>query len=68
MPTLPNPYRQAIQITQTVIMRATQVMRGVRLRLRSRIALAAETLFLRHQVALYQERNATSRRDRNATP
>jgi hypothetical protein len=42
-------------------------MRFVRLVLRSRIALAAEALFLRHQLTLYQERNANSRRDMNVT-
>jgi putative transposase len=39
----------------------------LRLLLRSRAALAAENLFLRKQLALYQERHVTSRRATNAT-
>lgn len=59
MPTpLPNWFRQAIQITGTVLMLLAQVMRRIRLRLRSRMALAAEHLFLQKQSALYQAHNA----------
>ena len=39
----------------------------LRLLLRSHAALAAENLFLRKQLALYQERHVTSRRATNAT-
>jgi hypothetical protein len=46
MPNLPNPFRQVIPCTQTVMRRVAQAMRFVRLVLRSRIALAAEALFL----------------------
>jgi hypothetical protein len=38
-----------------------------RLLLRSRATLAAENLFLRKQLALYQERHITPRRATNAT-
>jgi hypothetical protein len=55
MPTLPNWFCQLIQLVQTVLMIAAQVMHRMRLRLRSRAALAAETLFLKKQFALYQE-------------
>ena len=51
----PNPFRQVIQATQTVRMRVAQVMRAVRLSLRSRMALAAAHLFVQKPVALYQE-------------
>jgi putative transposase len=67
MPTLLNWFRQPIQITQTLLRLAAQVMNRTRLRLRSRAALAAETLFLKKQSALYQEPNARWRCDWNAT-
>jgi len=51
-----NPMRQVIHATQIVIMGFTQLMRAVRMRLRSHTALAAEVLFLRRQVDLYEER------------
>ncbi len=66
MPTR-SPFRQVLQITQTVVMRARQVMRRVRQSLRSRIALAAEHRFLQQQFALCQAPNATWRRDMHAT-
>jgi hypothetical protein len=40
MPTLPNWFCQLIQLVQTVLMIAAQVMHRMRLRLRSRAALA----------------------------
>src|SRR4029450_12663940 len=43
------------------------VVRFLRLCLRSPAALAAENLFLRKQLALYQERHITPRRATNAT-
>ena len=58
MPTLPNWFCLLIQLVQTVLMIAAQVMHRMRLRLRSRVAFAAETLFLKKQFALYQEPNA----------
>jgi uncharacterized protein HemX len=54
MPNLANPFRQGIPCTQTVMRLVAQVLRFVRLCVRSRIALAAEALFLRHQLTLYQ--------------
>jgi hypothetical protein len=47
MPNRPNPIRQVIQTTQTVMMRIVQVMRSIRMRLRSHAALPAENLFLK---------------------
>jgi hypothetical protein len=67
MRTLPHWFRQPIQITQTVMMLAAQVMHRFRIRLRSRVALAAETLFLKKQLALYQEPHSRWRGDLNAT-
>jgi hypothetical protein len=67
MPTLLNWFRQPIQLMQTVLMIAAQVVHRIRLRLRSRAALAAETLFLTQQLALYQEPNTRWRCDLNAT-
>ena len=67
MPILHKPLCQILQITQPVVMFARQVMRQVRLRLRSRMALAAETLFLQKQVALYEARHALSQHHMNAT-
>jgi hypothetical protein len=65
--TLQQPFHLVVQVMQTVMMRAAQMIRRVRLSLRARMALAAEHLFLQQQLALYQARNATSRRPRNAT-
>jgi hypothetical protein len=59
----PNWFCQLIQIAQTILIRAAQAMRGIKLRLRSRMALAAEYLFLKKQLALYQEHNARWRGD-----
>jgi hypothetical protein len=67
MPTLSNWCRQPIKLTQTMLMIAAQVMHRTRLRLRSRAALAAETLFLKKQLALYQESNSRWRCDLNTT-
>ncbi len=62
-----NPFRHAIQVTQVVMLLAKRVMIRIRLRLRSRTALAAENLFLKQQLALYQEPKGKWRRDMNAT-
>jgi hypothetical protein len=51
MPTLYTWLRQPIQIAQTVMMIAAQVMHWVRRHLYARMALAAETLFLKRQLA-----------------
>ncbi len=67
MPNCLNPMRQVIQATQIVMMRVAQLMRSVRMRLRSHTALAAEHLFLQQQLALYEERTPTWRRDMHAT-
>jgi hypothetical protein len=50
MPTR-NPFRQARQITQTVVVRARLVMRWCTQSLRSRTALAAENLFLQQAIS-----------------
>jgi putative transposase len=67
MPILCTWLRQPIQVAQTVIMLAAQAMHRIRMRLRSRTALAAETLFLKKQLALYQEPNSRWRCDLNVT-
>jgi hypothetical protein len=67
MPTLCTWLRQPMQIAKTVMTLAGQVMRRIRMKLRSRTALAAETLFLKKQFALYQEPNARWRGDLNVT-
>jgi hypothetical protein len=66
MPNLPNPLLQMIEVTRSVRRRAARLMHDLRLSLRVRTALAAEHLFLKHQLALYQERYADSRRHQNA--
>ena len=63
MSTFRNPFRQVLQVTRAVMMLAAQTMRGVWLSLRSRIVLAAEEIFLKQQLVLYQEHNAKWRRD-----
>jgi hypothetical protein len=65
MPNLPNPLLQMTEVTQRVRRRTARLTHGLRLGLRVRTALAAEQLFLKHQVALYQERHAHSRRHQN---
>jgi putative transposase len=65
MPTL-NSFRQVMQVTQVVMRLAAQMIRRARLRLRTRVALAAENLFLQQQLALYQEPKGNWRRDMNA--
>jgi hypothetical protein len=62
-----NPICYVRRVAQTVMMRAAQVMRAVRLRLRSRMARAAEALFLQKQFALYEGRNAPSHHHMHAT-
>ena len=63
MTTLPNWFRQPKQIAQMVLMRVAQALRRITLHLCSRMALAAEFLFLKKQLALYQKPKANSRYD-----
>jgi len=49
------------------LMLIPQIVGSLRRRLRTRMALAAETLFLQKQLILYQDRTAPSRRSMNAT-
>jgi hypothetical protein len=67
MPTLSKLFCLGVQVTQAMMGFAAQVMNRCRLPLRSRMALAAETLFLRKQLALYQARNGPSHRAIHAT-
>jgi len=62
MPSLPSPVCQVFQLTKMVLMCVADGMRFFTLCLRSRSAPAAENLFLRQQLALYQERHAKPRR------
>jgi hypothetical protein len=52
-------------VTQSVRRRAAQLMPCLRLSLHFRTALAAEHLFLKHQLALYQARHANSHSHQN---
>ena len=56
-----------ILFTSTLLTLVVDVVRFLRLCLRSPTTLAAENLFLRKQLALYQERHITPRRATNAT-
>jgi hypothetical protein len=67
MPPLRKPFCLAVQVTQAVMWLAAQGMSQCRLRLRARLALAAEHLFFHKQVALYQARAAPSQHQMNAT-
>ncbi len=67
MPNFLVLFHHVRRVVHTVMKRATQVMRGVRMCLRARIALAAEHLFLQKQVALYQARPAPSAHHMNTT-
>jgi hypothetical protein len=67
MPRLPHLGRQVFQRILRVLMLVPRAVGYFRLCVRSRMALAAEHLFLQRQLALYQARNATWRRDLNAT-
>ncbi len=62
-----NPFRHVMQVTQVAMMLAAQVIRRVRLSLRSRTALAVEHLFLQKQLALYQAHNPPSHSAMHAT-
>ena len=67
MPRFPQPGGQVCQLLLIAQVRVPQVVGYLRRCMRARAALTAETLFLRHQVALYQERKGISHRDMNAT-
>jgi hypothetical protein len=60
-------FRQLVQLFYLLLTLLGDVVRFLRLCLRSPAALAAENLFLRKQLALYQERHITPRRATNAT-
>jgi putative transposase len=62
MPSLSTPVRQVFQLVQVVLMCAADGMRLFTLCMHSRSTLAAENLFLRRQLALYQERDGKLRR------
>lgn len=59
--------RHLCQLLGTLLLLLGDGMRFLRLCLRSPAALAAENLFLRKQLALYQERHIKPRRATNAT-
>jgi putative transposase len=63
----PRLFRQLVQLSYLLLTLLGDVVRFLRLCLRSPAALAAENLFLRKQLALYQERHITPRRATNAT-
>jgi hypothetical protein len=56
-----------VQLRYTVLMLFVDAVRFLLLGLHPRPALAAENLFLRKQLTLYQERDVTARRVSNAT-
>ena len=60
-------FRHFVQLTAVLLTLVVDAMRFLRLCLRLRPTLAAENLFLRKQLALYQERHGTPRRATNAT-
>src|SRR5262247_2856733 len=61
------PLRFLIGLACTLLTLLVDVVRFLRLGLRPSPALAAENLFLRKQLALYQERHVTPRRATNTT-
>jgi hypothetical protein len=63
----PHLFRQLVQLSYLLLTLLGDVVRFLRLCLRSPAALAAENLFLRKQLALYQERHITPQRATNAT-
>jgi putative transposase len=60
-------FHHMLQLMCTLLLLLGDACRYLRLCLRSPAALAAENLFLRKQLALYQERNIPPRRATNAT-
>ena len=67
MPNRLIAFSQAKQVTPIVMRLAEWVLRSVRQGLRSLLALAAETLFLKKQLALYQGHRPLSQCNLNAT-
>jgi putative transposase len=59
--------RHVVQGAYSLVMLLVDVVHFLRFSLRSSAALAAENLFLRKQLALYQERHVTPRRATAAT-
>jgi hypothetical protein len=66
MPSPPHRGRQVFQLMLRVLTLAPQAVDYLTECVRSRTALAAEHLFLQHQLVLYQARHAPSRRSMNA--
>src|SRR5712691_8842674 len=67
MQKLSHRFRHCMKLTAVLLMLVVEAVRFLRLCLRLRPTLAAENLFLRKQLALYQERYVTPRRATNAT-
>ena len=67
MPRVPRLLRHAWPVAATLPTLVVDAGRFFRLWLRSPAPLAAENLFLRKQLALYQEHHVTPRRATNAT-
>jgi putative transposase len=67
MTRLPRLLRHLVQLTGTLLTLLVEPLHLFGLRLRSPAALAAETLFLRKQLALYRERDVKPRRATHAT-
>ena len=65
MAIFPSWFRQPIRIAQTVFALVALAMPAIKLRLLSRMALAAEHLFLKQQIALYEAPKGIWRRDMN---
>jgi transposase InsO family protein len=67
MTSSPDLFRHLVQFPYILLTLLGDVVRFLRLCLRSPASLAAENLFLRKQLALYQERHVKPRRATNAT-
>jgi putative transposase len=67
MTRLPHPFRHLVQFLCILLTLLGDVVRFLRLCLRPPAALAAENLFLRKQLALYQEHQIRPRRATNVT-
>src|SRR5262245_37147230 len=67
MPRVPRLLRHAWPIAATLLTLVVDAGRFLRLWLLSPAQLAAENLFLRKQLAMYQERHVTPRRATHAT-
>ncbi len=67
MTTRPRLLHRLTQLMCMLLLLLVDALRYVRLCLRPSTALAAENLFLRKQLALYQEHNVKPRRATNTT-